>query len=97
MKELQVNLRDGRNYPIYIGSNLRKKTDLFRQHINSRQVAVITNETIAALYLPEILAVLNDYQTEAVILPDGEQFKTLSYLKKFLTAYWKKNSAVTQP
>ncbi len=82
MKELQVNLRDGRNYPIYIGSNLRKKTDLFRQHINSRQVAVITNETIAALYLPEILAVLNDYQTEAVILPDGEQFKTLSYLEK---------------
>ena len=79
MKTLQVALGD-RSYPIYIGSDLLSQADLFRQHIKSSQVIVVTNETIAPLYLASVLKSLQGYKIEQVILPDGEQFKTLDVL-----------------
>ncbi len=79
MKKLQVALGD-RSYPIYIGSDLLSQADLFRQHIKSSQVIVVTNETIAPLYLTSVLQSLQGFKTEQVILPDGEQFKTLDVL-----------------
>ncbi len=79
MKKLQVELGD-RSYPIYIGSGLLSQSELFTQHIKSKQVIVVTNVTIAPLYLPAVLKNLQDYSTETVILPDGEQFKTLDYV-----------------
>lgn len=79
MKKLQVALGD-RSYPIYIGSDFLSQADLFRQHIKSSQVLVVTNETIAPLYLATVLKSLQGYKTEQVILPDGEQFKTLDVL-----------------
>ena len=69
-----------RSYPIYIGSDLLTKTELYSQHINSKQVIVISNETIAPLYLDSVLKQLTDFQVASVILPDGEQFKTLEYI-----------------
>jgi 3-dehydroquinate synthase len=56
------------------------QSELFTQHIKSKQVIVVTNVTIAPLYLPAVLKNLQDYSTETVILPDGEQFKTLDYV-----------------
>ncbi len=69
-----------RSYPIYIGSDLLTKTELYSQHIKSKQVIVISNETIAPLYLDSVLKQLTDFQVASVILPDGEQFKTLEYI-----------------
>ncbi len=51
--------------------------DLYTQHIKAKQVVVVTNETIAPLYLDTILKNLQRFDVETVILPDGEQFKTL--------------------
>ncbi|MCQ8103480.1 3-dehydroquinate synthase [Methylomonas sp. SURF-2] len=82
MKALQVELDNGRGYPIYIGSGLLAQTELLTRHIRSKQVAIVTNETIAPLYLAPLRAALSAYQLEAVILPDGEQYKTLGYLEK---------------
>ncbi|MGY6275985.1 3-dehydroquinate synthase [Methylomonas sp. MgM2] len=82
MKVLQVELNDGRSYPIYIGSGLLEQSDLVKRHIRSKQVAIVSNETIAPLYLAKIQAALTDYQVETVILPDGEQYKNLQYLEK---------------
>lgn len=82
MKVLQVELNNGRSYPIYIGSGLLEQTELLRRHIRSKQVAIVSNETIAPLYLAKVQAALADYQVEAVVLPDGEQYKTLHYLEK---------------
>lgn len=82
MNVLRVELNDARSYPIYIGSGLLAQTELLTQHIRSKQVAIVTNETVAPLYLPTVQAALADYRTEAVILPDGEQYKTLQYLEK---------------
>lgn len=79
MKTLQVELGE-RSYPIYIGSDLLSQSELFIKHIKSRQVVVVTNQTIAPLYLDVILKNLQGYIVETVILPDGEQYKTLDFV-----------------
>ncbi|MGJ0490342.1 3-dehydroquinate synthase [Methylobacter sp.] len=81
MKKLIVQL-DDRSYPIYIGSGLLSCPELLAQHIKSKQVLVVTNETIAPLYLDVILKNLQGYIVETVILPDGEQYKTLDFVAK---------------
>lgn len=82
MKVLQVKLDQDRGYPIYIGSGLLAQPELLTRHIRSKQVAIVTNETIAPLYLAQLQAALPGYQLATVILPDGEQYKTLQYLEK---------------
>lgn len=81
MKTFTVDLGT-RSYPIYIGSGLLAKPDIYRQHIKSKQVLLLTNETVAALYLDAVMQSLTDFTVATVILPDGEQFKTLEYVNK---------------
>lgn len=76
MKTLRVDL-GSRSYPIYIGDDLLKQYQLLLQHLTSCQVLVVTNQTVAPLYLETLLKGLTHLQAEAVILPDGEQYKTL--------------------
>jgi len=76
MKTLQVELGH-RSYPIYIGAGLLSQAELYTRHIKARQVMVVTNTTIAPLYLDKVLKNLQGFAVETVILPDGEQFKTL--------------------
>lgn len=79
MNTLKVDLGT-RSYPIYIGNNLLREAALFSPHIKSQQVLIVTNETVAPLYLETLEETLSDYQIESVILPDGEQYKTLATL-----------------
>ncbi|MDO9103635.1 MAG: 3-dehydroquinate synthase [Methylovulum sp.] len=79
MKNLLVALGD-RSYPIYIGSGLLGQPELFKKHIKSKQVVVVSNTTVAPLYMAAVLKNLQDYTVEQVILPDGEQHKTLDVL-----------------
>lgn len=81
MKTLQVAL-DERSYPIYIGHGLLSQPELLTQHIKANEVLVVTNETIAPLYLHTVLDLLADYRCESVVLPDGEQFKNLDVLNQ---------------
>ncbi len=81
MKELKVDLQD-RSYPIYIGRGLLQKPQLLRQHIASKQVLILSNETVAPLYLAELEKSLTDLQFETVIIEDGEQYKTLDYVNR---------------
>ncbi len=76
MKTLTVALGE-RSYPIYIGANLLAQPDLLLRHIPGRQVLVVTNETIAPLYLDQVTKSLSQLECESLILPDGEQYKTL--------------------
>ncbi|MBE0438427.1 MAG: 3-dehydroquinate synthase [Gammaproteobacteria bacterium] len=85
MNTLQVSLAD-RSYPIYIGDALLSDRELLCQHINSKEVLVVTNTTIAPLYLETVLANLTEYRCDSVILPDGEQFKTLDVLNHIFDA-----------
>src|SRR3990167_1331716 len=81
MQTLQVDLAE-RSYPIYIGADLLRRTDLLAPHIIGRQVAVVTNETVAPLYLDTLKAALGGYAVTAIVLPDGEAFKTWETLQQ---------------
>ena len=84
MKTLQVSLGD-RSYPIYIGGDLLSQAALLTKHIKGHDVLVVTNTTVAPLYLQAVLDLLTDYRCESVILPDGEQYKTLTVLNQVFT------------
>lgn len=82
MSTLQVDLGD-RSYPIYIEAGLLRDRERLAQHIAGNQLLIVCNETVAPLYLPALRSALpEDLQISEVILPDGEQFKTLSTLEK---------------
>ena len=97
MKKIQVELGN-RSYPIYIGSNLLNKPELYTQYIKAKQVLVVTNTTIAPLYLDKVLKNLVNYDVETVLLPDGEQFKTLEYVTyifdKLLASKFSRNATL---
>jgi 3-dehydroquinate synthase len=75
-KTLQVDLGK-RSYPIYIGGGLLGDPEIYARHIPGQQVLVVSNETVASLYLQTLLSALEGYQVATVILPDGERHKTL--------------------
>lgn len=79
MQTLTVDLGD-RSYPIYIGPGLLRNKDLYSPHIKGRQVLIVTNETVAPIYLDDVKSALTDYQVDTVILPDGEKYKDLDTL-----------------
>ncbi len=84
MNTLTVDLGN-RSYPIQIGQGLLDQADLLAAHISGRQVMVVSNTTVAPLYLDRVLASLAGLQTATVILPDGEQYKTLDTLNTIFT------------
>ena len=83
-------LQEQRSYPIYIGSGLLGQAELLARHIAGKQVLVVTNDTVAPLYLEKMLTALHGpghvRHCEAVILPDGEQYKTLEVLNRIFDA-----------
>jgi len=81
MKTLHVSLGE-RSYPIYIGDDILSQAALLTQHIQGKEVLVVTNTTIAPLYLQSVLKLLTEYRCESVILPDGEEFKNLEVLNQ---------------
>jgi len=81
MQTLTVDLGD-RSYPIFIGEQLLARSELLLPYLAGKQVCVVSNETIAPLYLDTLRETLRDISFDSVILPDGEQYKTLEQLNK---------------
>ncbi len=92
MEKLLVDLGD-RSYPISIGSNLLSDTALFSSAIKGKKVMIVTNDVVAPLYLEACKNTLKDYQIDEVILPDGEQHKTLSTFEVILSELLAKKHA----
>lgn len=88
MIRVPVDLQE-RSYPIYIGSGLLDQGHLLAEHIAGSEVMVVTNETVAPLYLDQLLRGLKGYQCAKIILPDGEQYKTLEVLAQIFDALLK--------
>ncbi|HOP18250.1 MAG TPA: 3-dehydroquinate synthase, partial [Gammaproteobacteria bacterium] len=84
MRTLTVDLGD-RSYPIFIGPDLVANSALYQPHIHGRQVMIVSNETVAPLYLDRVESALTDYRLARVILPDGEQYKSLEILDRIYT------------
>ncbi len=85
MKILNLDLGE-KSYPIYIGQGLLSQSDYLTKHINGKQVMIISNTTVAPLYLDKVQALLGDYTVASVILPDGEEYKTLDTVNQIFTA-----------
>lgn len=93
MLELKVDLGD-RTYPIFIGPQLLSDPGCLHPYIKGRQVVVVSNETVAPLYLQLLERTLSGYDRKDgrkggciddcinVILPDGEQYKNLEVLNR---------------
>lgn len=80
MHTLQVELGE-RSYPIYIGRDLLSDSELLGQHIRGSQVVIVSNDTVAPIYMEKLRGMLGERQlVTEVILPDGEQYKTLDSL-----------------
>ena len=85
MKTLNVELGE-RSYSIYIGSGLISNPSLIAPHIPARQVMIVSNETVAPLYLDTVQRSLADFDCQSIILPDGEQYKNLDTLNTIYDA-----------
>jgi len=85
MKTLGLELGP-RSYPIFIGQRLLGRTELFDSGLAGNQVMVVSNETVAPLYLESLRPALGDRDVQVLLLPDGEEFKILDELAKILDA-----------
>lgn len=86
MQTLYVELGE-RRYPIFIGSDLDPKA-LLEPYIQGRQVMIVSNETVASLYLARYVAAIEALgKTVATcILPDGEKYKNIEHLNLIFDA-----------
>ncbi len=84
MKEIQVELGE-RSYPILIGKGLLNDSSLVNKFILSKQVMIVTNETIAPLYLDQLQQILGNRELQTTVLPDGEKYKTLDSMNEIIT------------
>jgi 3-dehydroquinate synthase len=74
MQTLTVELGE-RSYPIHIGAGLLDQPELLTPHIVGRQVAIVSNTTVAPLYIERLTRTLAGYNVLPIVLPDGEAFK----------------------
>ncbi len=84
-RTLTVDLGE-RSYPIHIGSGILGRAELYRPHILGSQVMVVTNETVAPLYLEPCRSALATFDVRTVVLPDGERYKNLETLNRIFDA-----------
>ena len=77
-----------RTYPIHIGEGLLARADLILPHLPQPKVSVVTNTTVAALYLDKFSATLRGAGVEIVpvVLPDGEGHKNWRTLNAIFDA-----------
>jgi 3-dehydroquinate synthase len=82
MHTLHVELGE-RSYPVYIGRDLLADGQLLAQHVPGSQVVIVSNDTVAPLYMERVRQALGSRQlVTEVILPDGEEHKTLETLSR---------------
>ncbi|MGF1548775.1 MAG: 3-dehydroquinate synthase [Thiotrichales bacterium] len=75
-----------RSYPIYIGSGLLSQSELITRHLRGISAMVVSNTTVAPLYLDRIKPGLQAHGKYAeTILPDGEGYKNLETLNQVYT------------
>ena len=97
MQTLHVDLGE-RSYPIFIGEQLIDRGELLSRYIRGKQVAIVTNDTVAPLYLERLTRSLAEYAVTPIVLPDGEAHKSWQTLQSIfdglLTARHDRNTTI---
>lgn len=75
-----------RDYPIIIGKNLLNDSEILNRYVTSGQVLIVTNQTIAPLYLHFLIEAFSDKQCDVVVLEDGEPYKNQESLFQIYNA-----------
>jgi len=80
--ELKVDLGD-RTYPILIAENCLEAVRV-SDYLKGSQALVVTNETVAPLYLEQLLGKLKKegVSAQSLVLPDGEKYKSMETLSQ---------------
>ena len=91
MERITVTLGE-RSYPITIAAGLFNDPASFLPLKSGDQVMLVTNETLAPLYLDKVRQVLETagVKVDSVVLPDGEQYKSLTVMDTVFTALLQK-------
>ena len=77
---------DGRSCPILVGPGLLASQALLADHIGRARLLVVSNETVARLWLPRLREGLAGRPFGQCLLPDGEQHKTLATMAQVIDA-----------
>jgi 3-dehydroquinate synthase len=85
MQTLHVDLGE-RSYPIYIGQGLLQHPELFTAHLSGQQVMIVSNDTVAPLYLETVRRNFAGYDCQHLVLPDGEEYKNLDTCNQIFDA-----------
>ncbi|MDP1559317.1 MAG: 3-dehydroquinate synthase [Nitrosomonas sp.] len=91
MQTINVDLAtspDPRSYPIHIGCGILEQADLILPYLAQKRVAIISNTTVAPLYMDKLRASLESYDVASVpiILPDGESYKNWETMNQIFDA-----------
>jgi 3-dehydroquinate synthase len=87
---VKVDLSDGRDYPIYIGTGYTddQVTELLTSYISGSKALLITNDRIAPMYLEKYAELIgnngNNKEVHTLVLPDGEEYKSMEILQTIL-------------
>lgn len=92
MEKVTVTL-DERSYPINIAPGLYNQAGAFWPLTAGQRAMVVTNETLAPIYLDKIKHLLESsgVKVDTIVLPDGEQYKSLFIMNDVFTALLEKH------
>ena len=76
METIQVELGD-RSYPIFIGPSLLESGEIPLEYFGVGKIVIVSNESVAPLYMPALKGFLGERDILEIVLPDGEQYKNL--------------------
>ena len=87
MQTVRVEL-GARAYAIHIGEHLLSRTGLMLPHLDLPKVAIVSNATVAALYLQQLADALRTRGVEviSIVLEDGERYKNWAPLNRIYDA-----------
>ena len=83
MKRIEIDLGE-RSYPIYIGDEVINLADIFQRHTRGKQVMLVSNETVAPMYMDSVVRHYAGSIVRSMVLPDGEQYKSLGSLERII-------------
>ncbi len=83
MKKIIVELGE-RSYPIFIGQDLLQQKELLKPFISGHKVCIVSNQTVAGLYLEKLQSQLTDCQLSTVLVEDGEQYKNMTSFNRII-------------
>ena len=77
-----------RSYPIHIGNGILSHSEIIVDHLPRKRAAIVTNTTVAPLYMERLRSVLEGQgvATVPIVLPDGEEHKNWRTLNSIFDA-----------